>query len=469
MQGCGPSGSQELATWDQGSIQRADLRRIMLLESGPDAANLASIEVQSQKIRQLALLNIVAEQAKAAKLETNPAAKEAGNTALQNLKAQQLNYTLKLKSQADDFTITMTELQFLQLNQNPGSPSRLPEIEDYRLKLNAEEIKDSEVEDFIQQKSEHGRYRWLGGYIEPLCLNCNPPPILGVPVHLLKSRLKTEPGKFVLFDLGNKLMLMRTVKSGAIPLAELGDYQLDYFRKTMRLAGHYASHADKADKAAAENASMAKDEAQLEQSNEQIARRMREEIIKNLPRIRVEQLRDELEFEWVLKDEAVWAKVLEKTTDPKTVLFTIKNRKYEAADLQKDLKAYGLQSEPSNALGNIMNGIIVPAVLLHHDPLFVESQKGSDFSWFQDLLTRQELNQLWFAQLETPSVTAAELQEFEKKQGAVAKNLNAEARSQMKQYLLQMKRQQAIQSSQEQLAQTHGLKIITESLKPNEL
>ena len=469
---CGPSPSEVLATFNGGRVSRSEMRRLMVLALGPDARDKASVELQTAKLRQIALMKIVALEFQKEGPPKDFLTKKEKLKHLYDLEAQQLSYSYELKQDAQDFGIPLVELQFLFLRQDTGAPSREDEARAYLEQLNSakKQMTSAEIEDFIQKKSEHGRYKWIGGYVEPFCLICDSrSPLLGIPSSEIEKILEKSDAKFVLLSRPGGYLILRKIASEEIALEDLEDYQLRYFRKTMRLANHYAQHAPPPEKAAARRAAIAQNDEQLERANYQIAQRAKDQYLQAITRIRVEKLRRRLHFEWKLKDPQSYASLLKPDAPDDLVLFSIQSKPYTKKDLDSDLKNLGLAEESPASLSSIINGILIPYKLLMHDPDFRDSKATENFQFFRKLIELREANKAYFARLPEPRISEKEIRDFYKKQKGINKPLTKELKKQIKGFLLNKARNKQAQTRSQELAASYQLTIKTKLLKPNVL
>lgn len=471
---CGPSDNQILATFTGGDVKRSEMRYLIRLDLGEEANNKATIQMQSEKIRQLALLKIAALIFDKNGIPlTN---KEKRMQKLRDLEARQLAYTYKLKQNSNDFKITMHEIQFLSLNQSPNAPDRMEEAKSYIKELNKKKSDDNEIEDYIQQKSEHRRYKWLGGYMDPVCIECNMNAgLYGVSFKQMLDKLENVKEKEFIIQKGHtNIIIFRKFKSSSIELKDLEEYLLNYFRKTMKLSSHYAAHTDGEQKAAAAAASMAKSDQQLLASSHELAKHQINKIISQITRVKLEQLRTKHKFEWMLKNPDILLNIHSTAApDANVVLFTIARKPYYIHSLKKDLKDLGLEHQDQNELYSIINGIIVPMKILEFDDDFINSRDSNDFLFFQKLVRLRIKNQALYSNIEIEQPTNSEILRFYEKRKQSLKNQNAPGLQQLKKqiatYIINQKRSVIIKERQQQMADKYKLKILGKYLLANKL
>lgn len=470
--GCGPSADETLAKFDGGNVKRYEMRYLIQLDLGEDASQKANIEMQTSKLRQIALMKLGALAFKKAQKPLGEKEKKMANLRL--LEAQQLTYTYQLKIHSNDFRINLHEFQFLSLNQSPDSPSRKEEASSYLKELNSGNLDRNQIEDYIQKKSEHGRYRWLGGYMDPVCIECN----LNAGLHgisikeMLKVVNKSDSSKFVLLHRPTNVLIFRKINSQDIALEDLEDYLKKYFRKTMKLSQHYAAHANRRNKPAAAAASMAKSEEQLELSTHQLSERQRNEIKKQITRIKMEQLRQKHHFEWKLSSPKTLLNLDSNTTDDSTTIFTLEGKNYTLENLKKDLLYLGLENEDKTNLFSIINGIIVPRSILAYDATFVDCKDTEEFKFFNSIVNLRIKNQAYFSNLPMKKPTQSEVRKYyqqsiRNKPGK--KPSFAKIKNKISTYLAKQKRMSLIKEQQRTISQEYNLKILSKHLITNEI
>ncbi len=465
---CGRSG-EVLATYEGGQITRGEMRLMFEMIFGADAEQQATIDQQNQLLSNFAMMKLAAAEAEG---DENLAQSDAVKRRLviSERQAKLMAYNLKLQRGADDHEIEFYDMQFLWLSaKRPGSDGsdpneRLAEAEDLVAQLN--KIKDDQraVEDFIRERSEHARYRWIGGYLDPQCTECR----MNQTAFLTRPLKETEAGTFILTRTPDALWIIRKTKAYNRSLDSLTSIFEDYHRKTMRILERYRAELPEEERSSLDRIRL--DEARIEQLAQQQADHLRRNEGRGLLTSKLNALREEKNLEILPAAQPQTPPQPEDYT-AETGLFKVGDDVFTIGDLDEVLGEYAEGVSLSEKI-QITNSVIVATTLLKGESGFENIASSDEYEFVLDLQRSEALAQSYYeANMPEINIDDAQVrQQYEIGRQTRYKGKSfGEVRDNIRNMLEGQVRQQAVQEIQSKLSDKYKLKIEREKLEANVL
>lgn len=464
---CG-NESEVIAEYEGGAVTRGELRHLfrIIQEQNPDA--LPSTQMQNDTLRNLALLRISAIEAGTAGLDKS---EEYENRKASLDKENLMNaYRIVLQDQDEDRIYDMLELQFLFLTDTKAASEsgseRKEEAEDLLKRLNASDMSQSDVEALIAEKTENGRYRALGGYLDPHCLSCDPNPLA-----FLTDPLKdTKTGVFVRTVNPGGIWLVRKVRLEKTDTDDLPEIFEGYHRKTQKLLLKHINALPEKAPERAEYLQMRFSEKQIldvtiRQSKGQVSRQKR-----GLLRGKLEELKTKHDFQ--LHEAGSPGPEGQDAKYTKDVpLYDLDGETYTYGMLLAELPSDARELTASRQLSYMQN-LLIPVKLIEKSGEAERVRKSGIYAFLNDLRRNETLARLFFKdKQDAVSVTDQEIQEwFDLRKFTEYKGKKlADVRASIRNQLEANKKRKAIEETQNDLLNKYKFKISREALKPDEI
>ena len=460
------NGDQVLAEFSGGQVIRDELRLAFTLNYGPAAESKATTEEQIQRLRELSLLRIQAIEAEKEGVPNSTGFK-AREGVLED-QARLLTYQYIVRRDSSERPFQMMLLQGLTLSKTPPGAqpgetvSRTAEAEELMARLNSGELSASEIEALIHQHSDNARYRWFGGYIDPICTSCATAPALAVftdPVADMDS------DHFVLVDQPAAVWLIRKLDEEEVDADDLRDVFTTYYRRTQRIARAYIDQADSVPMNARD---ILLSQEQMEELAGQQADRTIEFETQNALAARMPPIQRARGFEMFPAGNAARNGSIPALTS-ETPLFRIDDEIYTYGTLEARLPAPELSAQDRLEL---LHSTIIPCMLLENEPDFQQANDDDAYAFFYELRKSQLLGSLLLRDRLPPAVVSEaqarewyDLQRERQFQGQPY----AAVRDAIRSHLEQIEATRGLEALLTQLAQEYELKINRDLLEPNSL
>ncbi|MEQ9362898.1 MAG: hypothetical protein RIF32_01565 [Leptospirales bacterium] len=463
-------GGEVLATYEGGEVTRAELRNMFAMIYGPEAESQATIDQQNQLITNYSLMKIAALEAKKQGLDSTDDVRN--RTVLKELQSQLFAYNTYLRDNADDIELNFIEMQFVYLpirasgDDTNDASAREAEAADLIKKLN--EVKDdpAALEDLIYERTEHQRYKWLGGFLDPHCTSCRPNPL-----NFLTDPLKeAEKGTFIQIKSPEAIWLIRKYREYERSLDNLDGIFKDYHTRTMRIAKNRRGQLPEAEQNAPVFQQIIMDDAAIENLALQQTDRLKRTETNGILTNKLNDLRESKKLE-LLPPSRMQGEATEDDYKESTALFTIGERTYTYGDLNKEL-GDAADAVPFKEKLQILNSLIVPLVLLEDESEFAAVKENDDYEFMMQLRESEALASTYYGKNQ-PEVEISEQQIAEQynigRQNRFKGQSLAQARAAIRASLEGSQRQAGQMKVQGDLTQKYDLKIKRELLKANEL
>ena len=461
---------QVIATYEGGEVTRGELRSMFDMIFGPEAAEQATIDQQNQLITNYALMKIAAQEAQKQGLAESDDVRN--RTVMKEQQSQLFAYNTYLRDSVDDAKLKFIEMQFvyLPIRANAGgtndAEAREAEAADLLAQLNKIKDDSAALEDMIYQRTEHQRYKWLGGLLDPHCVSCRPNPL-----NFLTDPLKdAKEGEFVQIKSPEAIWLIRKVREYERSLDDLNDIFLDYHTKTMRIAESRRANLPEAERNSPVFQQIMMDEAAIKTLAEQQADRLKRTETNNLLTNKLNELREQKKLELLPPSRPQTEPTAEDYKDD-TAMFTIGERTYTFGELNKALGT-AAAAVPIKEKLQILNSIVVPMVLLEGESDFADVKGNDAYEFMLKLRENEALASAYYSKNQ-PSTAVSEAQIAEQynigRQNQFKGKSLAEVRDAIRSNLEGSERQAAQMKVQGDLTQKYKLEIKRDLLKANEL
>lgn len=448
-----------LAEYQGGNVIRKDLRFLFQLMGRADEPRL---EDQIQVVRELALTRITAKEAVAAGLDKDP--KTAKELALHEERTAltALDYMLRTSGK---HKFRMVEMQALQLSsRGEDVTKRKAEADEMLAKLNSG-MSDSDIEKFISDKTENGRYRFFAGYLDPHCISCNPNP-LDFLTNLVE---KAENRKFVVVETPQGYWIVRRIALHDVKADDLKDVFEDYHRKAARIARARIATmtGPEKDQAAKE---LIMDEKKIDEISTWQAREQTRREYGNLLNARSEAEKEAKKFAF---HPAARPREKPKAEDYKddTPLFSINGKDYTYGML----KARILKEVPDAPLElqlEAMHAVIIPYELLKDTSDIEKAKKHDVYEYVSQLRKDQVYANAYFAKNRPEDgVSEAEIaQEYDVRKNTEFKDQSlGQVHDRIAQQIKMTRMQKKSNEIRKALTEKYGLKVLSDKLKPGKI
>ncbi|MBX7057488.1 MAG: hypothetical protein K1X75_05435 [Leptospirales bacterium] len=459
---------ETLAEFQGGSIERRDLRYLLRLYHGQQAEAESSTEEQDRLLRAYALQRIASQAAESAGLQ-NSAEFKRSQTILES-RARLLAANLRLIESFADRKLKFYEMQFLLLAAAPtpgSSATRLQEAKDLLQQLDRIQDKDQEVEDLISRKTDQTTYRYLGGYIDPHCVSCQPNML-----SFLTDKLKdAAEKKFVIVETPTAIYLIRKYREYEMEPDEVRQrYQSFYNRVNtvaLRLTGGLSQAQRQQPEMQALLGQIMMPEAQRNEMAKQQAERIMVQEGRNPLNSRMMSLRETLPVELAPALQGESAAPFAALADD-AMLFKVGDRIFTRGELRQRLKDAGPLT-PEQELQALTN-VILPEAVLAQDSEFASIEESDEYRFALEYYRCGALEQAYYQQeLHPAAVTETQIVEWYnlRRQQSYANKSLAEVRASIRAQLENDERQRAIQELQQKLAEKYNLAVQRDRLKAN--
>lgn len=458
---CSGAG-EELATFKDGAVTRGEIRTIFEVMMGPEAATQASVDRQFSIVQNYAYMLLAAREARATGMDKAEDLAKVPDMFDEQAALEAFN--IMLKRDSDSHTFTMADFQFLWLGRGkPDDQSRRPEAEELLGKLNAN-LSDSDVENLISEKTEKGRYKFLGGYMDPHCVSCVPDRLM----FLSKPLEETTDKKFVLVEDPSGYWLVRRVAKREVSGGDLKDLFKDHHVKTMRIALKNLAKLPENQQEDARK-KFVLDEKQIEtlatnQAQAQVRREMGRVVSTRLEKLRKDK---KLEIKDVAQDR-------DRETNPAddAVLFSYEGGQYTYGDFKKAIGEKAA-TEPFGRQMGLLHGLLIPYFLFDKfEPDFKEAKESDLAEFLLNFRKDEQLARYYFTEkvkdIEVSDKDVKEWYELRKESLYKGKGLGA-VRDAIEQQLSNSRRQEKAVEIQKQLAEKYDLKVFREKLTEGKL
>ena len=460
---CSDAG-EELATFKDGSVDRGTMRTLFEISGGPDAASRASVDAQYGLLQNYSYMLLSAREARSAGMDKSKELARVPDMFDEQAALEAFNVRLKRDSSSQKFTMAEYQFLFLGRGGKPGDNARRPEAEELLGRLN-NNLSDRDVEALIAERTERQRYKFLGGYMDPHCVSCQPDRLA-----FLSGPLQgAEKKKFVLAEDPSGFWLVREVARDEVSGDDLKGLFKDHHRKTMRIALRQVAQLPEQEQEQVRKR-FVMDEKQIEsmatnQAQAQVRREMGQAVQRRLEKIRKEK---NLEVKDVAKNQ----NATERPADD-AVLFSYEGGSYSYADFKKAI-GEGAADEPFARQLGLLHGLLIPYILFDKfDPDFQDAKSSDLAEFLQTFRKNEQLARYYFStkvrEVEEPSAKEVkEWYDLRKESLYKGKSLGA-VRATIVRQLTNTRRQERAQAIQKDLTNKFELKIFREKLKENEL
>jgi hypothetical protein len=214
--------SQVLAEFDGGKVTRGDLRSAF-----KNAPQIPGIEMQDRVLGELALIRMIALEARNAKLDQTEDFKKRAVFLEKTAFVGALEQILVDQGKKAKFK--MLEVQFAFLRDAGETKKRKQEAEDLLGRLN--KSSDSERDRLVASRTEMDAYKDVAGYADPVCVSCEPNP-----VPFLTKALEKSGDAFVMAEEASGIWIVRRVKEKEYEGDDLAEAMESYWKNAMRTA-----------------------------------------------------------------------------------------------------------------------------------------------------------------------------------------------------------------------------------------
>lgn len=466
---CG-GGGEVLSKYEGGEVTRAELRNMFAMIYGPEAKTQATIDQQNQLITNYSLMKIAAAEAKKQGLDS--AADVRNRTVMKENQSQLFAYNTYLRDNVDDIELTFIEMQFVYLPvrasgaDTDDSAAREAEATELIKQLNETRADPAALEDLIYQRTEHQRYKWLGGFLDPHCISCRPNPL-----SFLTDPLKeAEEGTFIQVKSPEAIWLIRKYRTYERSLDDLDGIFSDYHTKTMRIANSRKGQLPEAEQKAPIFQQIIMDEAAIVNLSKQQTDRLKRTETQNILTNILNEHRETKKLE-LLPPSRIQGEPSDANYQDGTALFTIGERTYTFGDLNKELGEAAAEVPLKEKL-QIVNSLIVPMVLLEGESDFAAVKGNDDYDFMLQLRQNEALASAYYGKHQ-PELVVTEAQIAEQynigRQNQFKGKTLAQVRDSIRSNLEGSQRQAGQMKVQGELTQKYNLEIMRELLKANEL
>ncbi len=348
------SGEEELAVFEGGKILRKELREFYLFRGIPSNENTTSIKTQSSIVENLVVQSLAEKEIVKKKLDESALYKKA-----LELSEIQLIANLYKKNFLDQYKskekLQLADIQFLLVLPNLDDPEKHLE------KLNSLSS-DKEIFSYIKENTAEDQRKPLGGFFEPICINCQD----DVFVPAFKEGLDSNDKKFRITKFGDKVFIYRVVEKKLISASELEKFLVKRFSKFRDLALEFQNNTQ-SEKEKQLAKYYAEDEPALTNKAKMFAQRILETFEQKAWQDEYEKIQTKLGFKLSenLKNETVDFSKL----NPDTVLFEIQNKSFTLNNLQQEYQDFrqlvGNEGQDKNVeMMNFLQSISIPKFLL---------------------------------------------------------------------------------------------------------
>lgn len=462
-------GGEKLAEYEGGAVLRSDLRLLMRLYHGQQAERNASTEEQDRLVREYALQRIAAAAARKAGLEQDAEYKQSAQ--FLDDRARLLAANLRLGAEFPDRDLKFYEMQFLFLANPPGATEGARSAEGRELLAELEKLegREQEIEDLIGRRTEHQRYRYNGGYLDPHCVSCQP-DLLDFFTSPLKE---AEEKKFILVERPEGVVLIRKFKEYEVnPDGVQRRYEAFYersFAVARRLTGALSEAEKQNPQVQQLLQQLIMPEAQRKELAKMQAERISNQEGRNPLNGRLIELRDALK----VKLEPAGTPQQSAGYDAlpaEAALFRIGESAYTKKQLEERLQAAAPLTAEQKL--QVLQNLILPIEMLARAEEFKGIEESAEFQFAREYYDSAALGQIYMRQQAKPAAVGEQqildwynLRRLQNYAGRSLGEVRGEIRAQ-----LEMGEQQRVsQEVQQRLAEQAKLVVHRERLKANSL
>ncbi|MBI3396503.1 MAG: hypothetical protein HY042_11750, partial [Spirochaetia bacterium] len=373
-----------LAEYQGGKVTRGDVRMLFaLIGRGTTDAKL---EDQTQVLREIAITRIGAKEAIATGLDKNPEINKDMVAHEERSLLTSIDYTMR--DDASSHKYRMLELQAVQLAA-PDPAKRRAEAEDLMNKLNDKQLGDADIEKLASEKTENGRYRMAGGYLDPLCASCTPNPLAALTDPIEKAPER----KFILVEAPGGFWIVRRLSVKEVKGSALKDVFESYHRKAGKIARAQMNLIPAADREKLPK-DLILDEKQIEEISTWQAKEQERRELTGLLSGRIEAEKKARQF---VLSPAAQPKQKPVASDYKddTVLYSLNGKDFTFGLLKERLKSTMPDADVGVML-EILNGIIIPYEVMKDTKEAAKAKTQPVYAFVTDLRRDQVLANQYF-------------------------------------------------------------------------
>jgi hypothetical protein len=326
--GCSEDNKILVSTTHQ-NLTRGQLKEYYRINSIPIDSQKASIQSQTKVAETLVLRSLVFKEL-GESITEDPDYKAMFSIAEKQLVTSiyQENFS-KANEKNQKFQTAL--IQFIYLK---GEPNVDKKAEALSLQKEINSIKDEKkIFDFISQKTDEKGRKPIGGFLEPICTNCNQNPLSRVFKEGIDSN---SPQFFVASDEYGSYYIYRVKEKKELSFSNFHAYLKEKFLEYKSFSDAFLAKAQEEEKQFASYYSQGGKE--LENKIKLTAEHYQKEITENGWKTELEKIQTELGL--TLLDEV---NLKEGTPSPETVLFQTPNYTYTYSDLQKETSVFEKQ------------------------------------------------------------------------------------------------------------------------------
>ncbi len=427
-----------------------------------------SVAIQNQVLEELAFLtagNIEYNSISNKQTELQKKAKKALALLDRKTFLNAMNYYLQEESSNFVYKMILMQAVFIRNDRNLD---RTKEAEDLVNQLN--KAKDEkEIEKIIFEKNENLRYKFLGGFVDPFCLNCGFNPISDITQPLMENKDK----KFIMIQNPQGIWIVRNLEIKDVKQNQLKDLYEDYHKKTQFIARKFfenPGYTKNLDKHQVEQLKQQflMDEKKITEFSNELANHQSKFLKRNILMNHINELKEKYKFK-INKDFE--QNFLQKNTqdwDYSIEIFELNKKKYLFQEFVDLIENENLMLKDFNKeeLLNLFNQVYILSEILKLSPLAqkVDSIQGV----FKDLIIKQNHTNLYIAeQMNNINISNQELMNYyELRKNNEFKGQNfTQVREKIKNNLLTEKRQKKLNEIKQYLFKKYKVKIEKEKLK----
>lgn len=438
--------SQVLAEFDGGKVTRGDLRSAFR-----NAPQVPGIEMQDRVLGDLALIRMIALEARNAKLDATEDYKKRAEFLEKTAFVGALEQILVDQGKKAKFK--MLEVQFAYLRDPGEVKKRKDEANDLLGRL--KKASESERDRLISSRTEMDAYKDVAGYADPVCVSCEPNP-----VPFLSSALEKAGDEFVLAEEPGGIWIVRRVKEKEYEGDDLAEAMESYWKNAMRTArATIAALPDSPEKKEKEARIMG--ESAIESLSKQQAEQYVQTNSRGALQRRLDERRRKIGFE-PQQGLSDWFKAQDPGKPARETPAVKIGEKTLTIGQLMEMIPEGLTPDPRQVVNTLLT-----YELLKEDEL-AEKARSSDFYVF--LKEWNESNQLALIFMNKNSpVEVTEAKIMERHQQLFRDKPLAQVRAQIVSEIERQEREGAMRQMKETLGKKLNLKIHRDKLKGDEL
>lgn len=438
--------SQVLAEFDGGKVTRGDLRSAF-----KNAPQVPGIEMQDRVLGDLALIRMIALEARGAKIDQTDDFKKRAQFLEKTAFVGALEQILVDQGKKAKFK--MLEVQFAFLRDPGETKKRKQEAEELLGRL--KKASDTERDRLVSSRTEMDAYKDVAGYADPVCVSCEPNP-----VPFLTRALEKSGDEFVLVEEAGGIWIVRRVKEKEYDADDLADAMESYWKNAMRTArATIASMPDGPEKKEKEARVMG------ESAIETLAKQQAEQYVSTNSRgalqRRLDERRRKISFE-PQQGLADWFKAQDAAQPARETPAVKFGEKTLTIGELLDMIPAGIAPDPRQVVNTILT-----YELLKEDELAEKARSSDFFKFLKEWNESNQLALLYMNQQNPAKVTDAKI--AERHQLLFRDKPLAQVRAQIVAEIERQEREGAMRQMKETLGKKLNLKIHRDKLKGDEI